>query len=139
LIVCPSHSMTLRLITAQNSLPPVTKSQRGRCHRKPFQTKSLNETFRDFPVLCPSKEENEQFLAYFLQIESQLLPRFHESPWGGKCKRQSLEKCQQEIVGSILKRCCSKNTGNHFLATYQSPLGSFKQELPRIGLRRSSS
>lgn len=47
-----------------------------------FQTQVLNETFLDFPVTCPLREEYEAFLNYSLQMEAEILPKFYASPDG---------------------------------------------------------
>lgn len=47
-----------------------------------FQRDLLNQTFHDFPVTCPSRDEDEHLLSYSLHIESQLLPSFHNTSYG---------------------------------------------------------
>mmetsp|Transcript_23893 Transcript_23893/g.42405 ORF Transcript_23893/g.42405 Transcript_23893/m.42405 type:complete len:188 (+) Transcript_23893:1-564(+) len=47
-----------------------------------FQTEVLNETYHDFPVTCPSKEEHEAFLNYSLAMEARLLPEFYNTSDG---------------------------------------------------------
>lgn len=47
-----------------------------------FHKSVLNETFRDFPVVCPNEKENKMFLSYSLAQEAQVLPEFHSSSLG---------------------------------------------------------
>jgi hypothetical protein len=78
-------------------------------------------------VLCPSKEEIEQFLAYSLQLESQLLPHFHESPWGTQMQEAEFWKNvnKKKYCWIDTETVLHQEHWNHFLATYQNPLGSF--------------
>jgi hypothetical protein len=44
-----------------------------------FHTKHLNRTLRDFPLVCPTREDHEEFLNHSLSLEEKILPEFHHS------------------------------------------------------------
>jgi hypothetical protein len=62
--------------------PITTQRIRARNHLIDYHTKTLNKTFSDFPLMCPSKDQLQQLLDKSLKFEKMVLPEFDKTPLG---------------------------------------------------------